>query len=143
MLPKQFRLSKKRDFVRLAIRGRSIFGPYATLRVVETRLGELGRVAFITSTKMMKRAVDRNRTKRRLREVVRGLTRELPRDVNLLFVAKPEARVVEFVRLVEEIKRLVSKIPEALKQPPRPSSRGKKHRMKLSTPPTLPRRRGS
>jgi ribonuclease P protein component len=127
-------LTKKRDFTTLALRGRSIFGPYATLRIVEAKKGQPGRVAFITSTKMFKLAVDRNRTKRRLREAVRGLTAELPANINLLFVAKPEARDVEYMKLVEEIRRLISKIPEALTMPARPSSRGVKHQKKMGAP---------
>ncbi len=130
MLPRAKRLTKKRDFTHLALRGRSIFGPYATLRIVETRPNEAGRVAFITSVKMMKRAVDRNRTKRRLREAVRGLLTDIPRNVNLLFIAKPDARTADYPKLVAEIRRLILKIPEAMKRPPQPSSRGKKHQKK-------------
>ncbi len=132
MLPRTKRLTKKKDFTRLALKGRSIFGPYATLRIVETRPNETSRVGFITSVKMMKRAVDRNRTKRRLREAVRGLLAEIPPNVNLLFIAKPDARDVNYQKLVVEIRRLVSKIPEALLHPPRPSSRGKKHVVRMT-----------
>jgi len=130
MLARPKRLTKKKEFVRLATKGRSVFGPYATLRVVEVGRGE-GKIAFIVSTKIYKHAVDRNRTKRRLREVVRALLPTIPPGVNLLFVAKPEARDVEYGKLTEEIRRLVSKIPEALKQPARPSSRGVKHAKKM------------
>lgn len=134
MLDRSKRLTKKKEFTRLAIKGRSIFGPYATLRIVEARTGEASRVAFITSTKIFKHAVDRNRTKRRLREVVRALLAEIPAGVNLLFIAKPEARDAEFQKLMDEIRRLISKIPEALKQPARPSSRGVKHKKKMTQP---------
>lgn len=134
MLPRPVRLTKKKDFTRLALKGRSVFGPYATLRIVEARPKEPGRIAFITSTKIFKKAVDRNRTKRRLREAVRGLLTEIPKNVNLLFVAKPEARDAEYQKLTDEVRRLVSKIPEALMQPARPSSRGKKHVAKMTQP---------
>ena len=134
MLPRPLRLTKKKDFTRLALKGRSVFGPYATLRIVEVRPKETGKVAFITSTKILKRAVDRNRAKRRFREAVRSLLAEIPQGVNLLFVLKPEARDADYQKLVAEVRRLVSKIPEALLQPSRPSSRGKKHQTKLVLP---------
>ena len=138
MLERPKRLTKKRDFLRLATKGRSAFGPYATLRVVETPKGAPGKIGFITSTKIFKHAVDRNRTKRRLREVVRSLLPTIPPGIHVLFVAKPEAKDADYQKLTEEIARLISKIPEVMKQPARPSSRGVKHqqRKKLATAPT-------
>ncbi len=140
MLPRPVRLTKKKDFTRLALKGRSVFGPYATLRIVETRPNEKGKVAFITSTKVMKLAVDRNRAKRRMREAVRGLLAEIPSGVNLLFILKPETRSVPFEKLVAEIRRMLTKIPDALTQPPKPSSRGKKHVAKMTRPKGVVRR---
>ena len=134
MLPRPLRLTKKKDFMILATKGRSIFGPYATLRIVETKKGAKGKIAFIISTKIFKRAVDRNLTKRRSREAVRSLLSEVPPGVNLLFVLKPEARDVEHTKLIEEFKRLMTKVPEALLKPAKPSSRGVKHRSKMGQP---------
>ena len=153
MLPRPLRLTKKKDFMILATKGRSIFGPYATLRIVEVKKGMKGKIAFIISTKVFKRAVDRNLTKRRSREAIRKLLPEVPAGVNLLFVLKPEARDVEHTKLIEEFRRLMTKVPEALLKPAKPSSRGVKHRSKMgapkgvqkpqpspSTPPQLPLR---
>lgn len=94
MLSKDRRLTKKRDFSKLGTQGRSIHGPFATLRVRMSKAGEK-RVAFITSTKVMKRAVDRNRAKRRMREVARKLWDELP-DAHLLFILKSECKDVPY-----------------------------------------------
>lgn len=134
MLPKPRRLTKKRDFMKLAVKGRAVFGPFATLRVVE-RPGE-SKVAFITSTKVFKLSVDRNRAKRRMREVLRGLLSEIPSGLSLLFILKPGSRDAEYSQLIEETKRMLGKIPEALLQPPKLSSRGVKHRAKLQQPKT-------
>lgn len=112
--------------MKLALQGRPVFGPYATLRVRRTP-GEGTKVAFITSTKVFKLAVHRNRAKRRMREAVRAVWPELPGETHLLFVLKPEAMTADYARIVEEIRRLVGKIPEALEKPPKMSSRGKKY----------------
>ena len=133
MLPKPRRLTKKRDFMRLAVKGRAVFGPYATMRIVE-RQGE-SKIAFITSTKVFKLSVDRNRAKRRMREVLRGLLPDIPPGLSLLFILKPESRDAEYARLVEEVKRMLGKVPEALLQPPKISSRGVKHKAKLQQQP--------
>lgn len=125
MLPRDKRLTKKKDFMKLAVQGRPIFGPYMTLRIRET-LNAPTKVAFITSTKVMKLAVDRNRAKRRMREVVRGLWSELPLHFSLLFILKPETKDVAYDKLIEETRRLIAKIPEAMTKPPKVSSRGSK-----------------
>jgi ribonuclease P protein component len=133
MLPKPKRLTKHRDFLKLASYGHTVFGPYATLRV---RLipGESTKVAFITSTKVFKLAVDRNRAKRRMREVVANLWPILPPNTHLLFVLKPECRTVAWEALTAEVKRMVERIPEALQKPAKPSSRARKQAAKMSRP---------
>jgi len=133
MLPKPRRLTKQRDFTKLAVHGRSVFGPYMTLRV-NVRPKEPTRVGFITSTKVMKKAVDRNRAKRRMREVVRALLPEIPEHFSLLFILKPETKDVPFEALIAEVRRLVAKIPEAMTRPAHVSSRGKKVMQKHATP---------
>ncbi len=133
MLPKPRRLTKKRDFMRLAVKGRAVFGPYATLRVVE-RPGE-SKIGFITSTKVFKLSVDRNRAKRRMREVLRGVMSEVPSGLSLLFILKPESKDAEYLKLVEDVKRMLEKIPEALLKPAKISSRGVKHKAKLQQQP--------
>lgn len=120
MLTKTHRLTQKRDFAKLSTHGRSVFGPFVTMRVRST--GEEGpRIAFITSTKVFKRSVDRNRVKRRLRAILRELLAEVPKKIHLLFIVKPEALKAPHLDLVAEIRRLLTKIPEALTKPAKPS----------------------
>lgn len=116
MLPTPNRLRKKRDYDKLSTKGRSIYGVFATLRFRELGSGET-KVGFITSTKMFKRAVDRNRIKRRLREVIRLMWNDLPKQMHLLFVPKPEALTGDFDKIQEDIRHMLSKIPETLKKP--------------------------
>lgn len=133
MLPKPKRLTKHRDFLKLASHGHAVFGPYATLRIRQTP-NEPTRAAFITSTKVFKLAVDRNRAKRRMREVVAGLWGSLPPNTHLLFVLKPECKSISWDLLVAEVKRLVERIPEALQKPAKPSSRARKQAAKMARP---------
>lgn len=133
MLPKPKRLTKHRDFLKIAAKGHVVFGPLATLRIRAVK-DEPTKVAFITSTKVFKTAVDRNRAKRRMREALRLLWPELPANMHLLFVLKPECRTIAWESMVEEVKRMVSRIPEALLKPPKPSSRARKQATKLARP---------
>lgn len=120
MLAKPHRLVQARHFEKLSHQGRSVFGPFVTMRVRQT--GEnRSKIAFITSTKVFKLAVDRNRVKRRLRAILRELLPNVPKNVHVLFVVKPEALKAEHAPLKAEIERLLGKIPEALTKPAKPS----------------------
>jgi len=127
-------LTKARDFGLLSTQGRSVFGPFATMRVRRVTEEE-PKIAFITSTKIWKKAVDRNRIKRRLRATVRSLLPEVPKNVHVLFIVKPEASKAEHTELVEEIRRLLAKVPEALAKPASLSPRAKRMAEKRKTKP--------
>lgn len=129
MLPKSKRLTKKREFAKLGIQGRSVYGRFSALRVHEVKSGG-PKVAFITSTKVMKLSVHRNRAKRRMREVLRQVWDELPVNVHLLFILKPEAKDAAYADLIADVRHMVEKIPEALKRPPRLSPRAQRQRRK-------------
>ncbi|MEO5928162.1 MAG: ribonuclease P protein component [Patescibacteria group bacterium] len=131
MLEKAHRLTQDRHFEKLSNQGRSVFGPFVTMRVRQT--GENSpKIAFITSTKVFKLAVDRNRVKRRLREILRQLLPKVPTNVHVLFVVKPEALKAKHIELVAEIERLLTKIPEALLKPAKPSPGAVRRKAKRS-----------
>lgn len=129
MLKKQYRLRKARDFKQIGLKGRSIFGPLMTMRVIKST-EKHPKVAFITSIKAFKKAVDRNLIKRRMREIVRSLLLEIPEQIHLIFILKPEAMKAKRQDLLIETKRLLSKITEALTKPPKPSPRALKEKAK-------------
>lgn len=125
MLPKDKRLTKKRDFLKLGTAGRPVYGVFTTLRVRALNKPET-KVAFLTSTKMFKLAVHRNRVKRRLREIIREIWGELPSAMHLLFIAKPEVLDADYGKIKEDILHMLPKIREALTKPAKPSPRARK-----------------
>jgi ribonuclease P protein component len=96
------------------------------MRVRTVPAGEGLKVAFITSTKVFKKAVDRNRVKRRLRALVQGFLPEIPKNIHLLFIVRQEALAASHANLAAELKRLLAKISEALAKPPQLSPRARK-----------------
>lgn len=142
MLDKARRLTKKRDFMKLATQGRPIYGSCVALRVRKIANDE-SQVGFITSTKVMKLAVDRNRAKRRMRALLREIWKDVPSHVHLLFVLKPEVAIIPYSQLRDEIIRMLSKIPTALQKPPKISSRGVKFIRKHANTPISPKTSGS
>ena len=117
----------------MAVKGRPIFGPLFTLRIMPMK-GQPAKIGFITSTKVMKLAVHRNRAKRRMREAARMLYSEFLPEMAYAFILKPEVRTAKFELLESEIRRMIERIPEALTKPPKMSSRGKKVTLKFSQP---------
>ncbi|MSR85660.1 ribonuclease P protein component [Candidatus Uhrbacteria bacterium] len=118
MLVRPDRLRRAKDFALLSQKGRVVFGPLFTLRFRESQAPT--KVGFVTSAKIFKTAVARNRTKRRLREALRAVKTDWPKKMDLLFIAKPEAKEINFQELVSAVRHAFEKIPEALSRPPQP-----------------------
>lgn len=118
MLPKAERLRRAKDFALLSQKGRVIYSPFYALRLRPTQTAT--KVGFVTSTKVFKTAVKRNRCKRRMREVLRLAKTEWPKNVDLLFILKYEALEAKYEDLVASVKRSFEKVPEALSKPATP-----------------------
>jgi ribonuclease P protein component len=88
MLPKNERLRRAKDFALLSQKGRVVYSPFYALRIRASQTPT--KVGFVTSSKVFKTAVARNRGKRRMREVLRLLKSEWPKNMDLLFILKLE-----------------------------------------------------
>lgn len=129
MLEQKHRLTKKTDFLAMSSQGRSIFGALMTMRV--RAVPDFGpKIGFVTPVKSMKKAVDRNRVKRRMRHVFRELMDEVPKQTHLVVLLKPTVNDVPWDELVHETRRMLKRIPEALAKPPSLSPAAKKRRAK-------------
>lgn len=116
MLEKDKRLRKSRDFALLSQKGRVVYGDLFTLRFRKSE--EATKVGFVASTKVFKRATDRNRAKRRLRAALRDLEAEWPKNYDLLFIAKRDVITADYGDIKERVQQSFEKMPEAMKRPP-------------------------
>lgn len=87
MLSKENRLKKKNDFSRVMACGGMAGGPWLVLRFVKNQLA-MSRAGFVCSKKTAKRAVDRNRVKRQLREGLRLIWPEIVTGYDLVLIAR-------------------------------------------------------
>lgn len=120
-------MKKTKDFIRMATKGRSVFGPYATMRIRKIDNGkEEAKIAFIISTKIFKRAVKRNRAKRRFRTAVHQVLESFPKGYHIIFILKPNTLDAPMDQMREEVSRMLEKVPEIMQKPIKLSPRAKK-----------------
>jgi ribonuclease P protein component len=106
-IPPESRLRSTADFVRLKSRGRALRGTHC-LVVVEPCPGEVAMVAFVASRKGVGGAVQRNRARRRLREIVRRRWAGVaPHGVRMMFVPYRSALTATHAELAADVERLL------------------------------------
>lgn len=96
------------DYAAVKRDGRALRGKHCLLLAAATP-GEPSRVGFIASRKSVGGAVERNRARRRLREIVRRRWPRVPaRGHALAFIAFRTAVTAPHLELVADVERLLS-----------------------------------
>lgn len=109
MLSKTFRLTGKETFAKLKKEGKKIFGETLTL-VYRAREDEKNsKIGIIVSLKISKRAVDRNKVKRLIREAVRRDINDLKSGIDLVFLTKRNILKLDQEGIFTEVNKLLRK----------------------------------
>lgn len=108
MLPKKNRLSEERDFEELKKAGKIAPGRFFGLLKKENGIG-VTRFGFIVSTKVSKKAVERNRVKRLLRASCRNLLKEVKEGFDFLLLAKKNLSQASQEQVQEDLKTILEK----------------------------------
>jgi ribonuclease P protein component len=108
MLPKENRLRKKKDFEKVFQGGRRAGEKNLSLRARENSLPE-SRFGFVVPRKHFRKAVLRNKLKRRLRECVRKELYRIKNGYDVVVLGRPGLENLSFVEIKEEIERLLSR----------------------------------
>lgn len=120
MLPKHFRLTYDRDFDTLWKEGKFVNGALVTMKYWKIDSAKYPRrayaaddlrIAFVVGLKVSKRAVDRNRLKRQMREAVRLMLKDsrVKRGYLMAFVAKSGMVGKEYREIEEEMIRVLKR----------------------------------
>jgi len=100
MFAKKNRLAKTRDVKTAFERGRGFFNPFFTVKYLKTTK-PFGRFTIVVSTKVSKKAVERNRLKRLLRDFIRrNIGSFAPGDYAV--IVKPSAAKLQSKELVQK-----------------------------------------
>ena len=110
MLAKINRLSKEKEFARLLKLGKTYFSNCLIIKVYPNNLNN-SRFGFIISKKIAKKAVIRNKIKRRLREIIRKDLKILKDGYDVAIITKKEANLpkMNFQQLKEGVNNLEKK----------------------------------
>jgi ribonuclease P protein component len=90
MLPKENRLPGH-AFILVKKRGRTLRSKNLTLKVLGERGEDPSRIGIIISTKVSKKAVVRNKIKRRIKESVLKILPKIKNGFDIVLIAKPMA----------------------------------------------------
>ncbi len=109
MLPRSSRLRSEKDHLRVRRQGRHLSDPAFAIRVARATTQE-SRLAIVVSKRVDRRAVVRNRMKRRYREAFRPLLPKLRVCVDLLVLARAPSTTLSYhelqVRVTSALRRL-------------------------------------
>lgn len=108
MLEQKNRLKKKKDFERVWKKGKRFQHGFLSLKIVKNDLRN-SRFAFVVGLKVSKKAVVRNKIKRRLRHIIK---REMPRiksGIDVSIIALPCLENKDFQELKDITNKLLKK----------------------------------
>lgn len=108
MLAKINRLRKNKDIQKVFEKGRAFKQDLLILKILPNDLDK-SRFAFIVSKKFSKKAVDRNKIKRKLREAVYSNLKKNQNGTDIIVIANPGLEVKNFKEIKEIISNLFKK----------------------------------
>jgi len=108
MLPKENRLKKEKEFEAVFKGGRTFRGEYVLLRYLVNGTDKT-KVGFITSKKVSKLATERNKAKRRMREIVRLRKESIKDGLSIIIIALPRIAGAGYEEIEKDLVKILSK----------------------------------
>lgn len=108
MLPKKRRILKLSEWNKLHKRGKGAHSIEIVLKYIKNNI-EISRFGFIVSTKISKKAVERNLIKRRMRDVIEKNLSNIKEGYDIIFIAKPKIISNNYSEIEQRINKLLVK----------------------------------
>ena len=109
MFPKDERLVKKKDFQELFQKGKVIKGKLLILKIKKSK-EKKSKFTAIVSQKVAKKAPERNRIKRRIRDIAKRALKDQKRGLNIAVIALARVKSATFGEIEKEFNKLLKKI---------------------------------
>ncbi|MEM2954991.1 MAG: ribonuclease P protein component [Candidatus Nanoarchaeia archaeon] len=108
MLPKRFRLTKKKDFEKVLKSKKFFSEKFIFAKVIKNEL-RISRFGFIVTLKISKKATERNRIRRQLHEIIRNNLDQIKKGFDFVFIVRPEIKNKSFKEIKESLLNLLLK----------------------------------
>lgn len=109
MLPKQHRLTKREDFSKAFAKGVYVqISEGIAIKFIQTDLS-VSRLGFPVGKNFSKKAVDRNRARRVLRNASFQFLKELKTGFDIIVLVKPGKKDFEFKQVSAQLKKVFAK----------------------------------
>ena len=107
MLPKKFRLTKEKDFEHTFKKGRGFFVQELGIKCVKNNLTH-PRVGIVVSNKISKKAVERNKIKRRLRQAIQECLPSVKNPIDILIITRPFITTLDYREIEKRVTRCLT-----------------------------------
>lgn len=112
----QARISKKKEYDNIFAQGKSAFSKFLGIKALSNK-GLYNRFGIIVSTKISKKAVERNLIKRQVREILRALNNSLEPGNDLVVITLPQILGKKIEQIKQEIESNLIKLKILIKKP--------------------------
>lgn len=113
MLAKSYRLTKTKDFDKVMKGGKAVYAPILMLKFIKNELN-YSRFGVIVSNKISKKAVKRNLVRRRIREIIRLIFKQIKPGYDFVIIASPKIiiddKVIKYSKIEQVILNLLKKV---------------------------------
>jgi ribonuclease P protein component len=108
MLSQKNRLKKKKDFNLTFKKGKTFKNELIKVKVKKNKKKEK-KVGFVAPIKKFKKATDRNRIKRLLREAFKEFLNDIPEGIYIIFIARSKIKDKDLVVIKKKMKDILIK----------------------------------
>ncbi|NQU77492.1 ribonuclease P protein component [Candidatus Falkowbacteria bacterium] len=109
MLQRKHRLTKEKDFELVFKKGRSFFVKELGVKVLQNNLDH-PRAGIVVSNKISKKATERNKIKRRLREALHLAIPNIKSNVDILVITRPTVINLNYQEIESRLTNCLSKL---------------------------------
>ena len=108
MLPRKYKLKKDNDFKKVFNKGKYYQKDFIKIKFLENDL-EINRFGLVIGLKISKKAVQRNKIKRQLEEVIQLELEQMKKGIDIIILVQPEIIEKEYQEIKETLIELFKK----------------------------------
>jgi ribonuclease P protein component len=108
MLKKINRLKRKKDFEEIFQNGKALRNSFLVLKLKKNTVKD-SRFAFVVSQKVSKKAVERNKIRRRMSEIIKVEVKNIKTGTDFVFIVTPAAKGKDFSQFKDAVIGLLIK----------------------------------